>query len=192
MLQKTHTKIIQLFRKNHGYMNFEQLRNADVTVLQMREMEEEGALHRFARGWYWCSDCGLKKAADYRYIEIAKINPEAIICLDSACFLNGLNVKEPEEIRVATARDDRKKMEVEFPIKRYYLTYFDTGKYIQTKKTEFGSYRFFSMERALYDSFHAPGKLLAENADVIRAEYERNADRIRKYENYFRKMKHNH
>ncbi len=172
-------------------MGFEQLRSADVTVVQMRELEEEGILHRFARGWYWCSACGFEKPADHKYIEIAKVDPEAVICLDSACFLNGLNVTEPEEVRVATARDDRKKMEIEFPIKRYYLTYLEIGKYTNVRKTPFGSYRYFSMERALYDSLHAPTKILPENFDAIRAEMERNPDRIRKYEQYLRRYKRN-
>lgn len=173
-------------------MNFEQLRNADVTVVQMRELEEEGILHRFARGWYWCSACGFEKPADHKYIEIAKVDPEAVICLDSACFLNGLQVTEPEEIRVATARDDRKKMELEFPIRRYFLTYLEIGKYTNVRKTEFGSYRYFAMERALYDSLHAPAKLLPENIEVIRTECSRNLERIRKYELFLRKYKRSH
>ncbi len=173
-------------------MNFEQLRNADVTVVQMRELEEEGILHRFARGWYWCSACGFEKPADHKYIEIAKVDPEAVICLDSACFLNGLQVTEPEEVRVATARDDRKKMEIDFPIKRYYLTHLEIGKYTNVRKTEFGSYRYFATERALYDSLHAPAKLLPENIDAIREECTRNPDRIRKYELFLRKYKRSH
>lgn len=189
MLQKTYTKIIQLFHKNHGYMSFEQLRENDVTVLQMRELEEDGILQRFTRGWYWCSSCGYEKPADYKYVEIAKMNPDAVICLDSACFLGGVKVSEPQTVKVATARGDRKKMEIDFPIKRYFLTHIDTEKFIEVKKTPFGSYRFFAPERALFDCFSAPGKLEKINMEAIRKEYERYRERVKKYETYIRKIK---
>ena len=52
-------------------MSFSDLRDHQVTVLQLAEMEEEGSLERFARGWYWCKECGYEKPKDYQYIEIA-------------------------------------------------------------------------------------------------------------------------
>ena len=77
MLFKTYQKITTLFKEHHGYMSFADLRDHQVTVLQLAEMEEEGSLERFARGWYWCKDCGYEKPEDYQYIEIAKVNPRA-------------------------------------------------------------------------------------------------------------------
>lgn len=81
MLFKTYQKITTLFKEHHGYMSFADLRDHQVTVLQLAEMEEEGSLERFARGWYWCKDCGYEKPEDYQYIEIAKVNPRAVICM---------------------------------------------------------------------------------------------------------------
>ena len=89
MLFKTYQKITTLFKEHHGYMSFADLRDHQVTVLQLAEMEEEGSLERFARGWYWCKDCGYEKPEDYQYIEIAKVNPRAVICMDSAAWLAG-------------------------------------------------------------------------------------------------------
>ena len=113
MLFKTYQKITTLFKQHHGYMSFSDLRDHQVTVLQLAEMEEEGSLERFARGWYWCKECGYEKPKDYQYIEIAKVNPRAVICMDSAAWLAGMLEKEPETIAVATSRTDRKKMELE-------------------------------------------------------------------------------
>ena len=110
MLFKTYQKITTLFKEHHGYMSFADLRDHQVTVLQLAEMEEEGSLQRFARGWYWCQDCGYEKPEDYQYIEIAKVNPRAVICMDSAAWLAGMLKEEPATIAVATARTDRKKM----------------------------------------------------------------------------------
>ena len=89
MLFKTYQKITTLFKQHHGYMSFSDLRDHQVTVLQLAEMEEEGSLERFARGWYWCKECGYEKPKDYQYIEIAKVNPRAVICMDSAAWLAG-------------------------------------------------------------------------------------------------------
>ena len=49
MLFKTYQKITTLFKQHHGYMSFSDLRDHQVTVLQLAEMEEEGSLERFAR-----------------------------------------------------------------------------------------------------------------------------------------------
>ena len=64
----------------------------------------------------------MKSQKDYQYIEIAKVNPRAVICMDSAAWLAGMLEKEPETIAVATSRTDRKKMELEnFEIRRFYF-----------------------------------------------------------------------
>lgn len=47
MLFKTYQKITTLFKEHHGYMSFADLRDHQVTVLQLAEMEEEGSLERF-------------------------------------------------------------------------------------------------------------------------------------------------
>ena len=41
MLFKTYQKITTLFKQHHGYMSFSDLRDHQVTVLQLAEMEEE-------------------------------------------------------------------------------------------------------------------------------------------------------
>ena len=46
MLFKTYQKITTLFKQHHGYMSFSDLRDHQVTVLQLAEMEEEGSLER--------------------------------------------------------------------------------------------------------------------------------------------------
>ena len=139
MLFKTYQKITTLFKEHHGYMSFADLRDHQVTVLQLAEMEEEGSLERFARGWYWCKDCGYEKPEDYQYIEIAKVNPRAVICMDSAAWLAGMLKEEPATIAVATARTDRKKMDLEnFEIRRFYFQNADVPGEICEKKTVHG------------------------------------------------------
>lgn len=168
MLFKTYQKITTLFKQHHGYMSFSDLRDHQVTVLQLAEMEEEGSLERFARGWYWCKECGYEKPKDYQYIEIAKVNPRAVICMDSAAWLAGMLEKEPETIAVATSRTDRKKMELEnFEIRRFYFQNADIPGEICEKKTEFGSYKYYSPKRTFCDCLRMNNKMPEEVKEEI-------------------------
>lgn len=159
MHTRTYEKIIRQFALNHGYMNFAQLREDGVTVKQLKELESQGILERFARGWYWCCDCGYTKPVDYKYIEISKVNPRAVICMESACYLCGLLKKEPDVVMVATERTDRKKMELLFPIQRFYFQNASIPGEIRTKTTEFGSYRYYSEERSICDCLRMGNRL---------------------------------
>mgnify|MGYP000069640073 CR=1 FL=1 len=168
MLFKTYQKITTLFKEHHGYMSFADLRDHQVTVLQLAEMEEEGSLERFARGWYWCKDCGYEKPEDYQYIEIAKVNPRAVICMDSAAWLAGMLKEEPATIAVATARTDRKKMDLEnFEIRRFYFQNADVPGEICEKKTEFGSYKYYSPKRTFCDCLRMNNKMPEEVKEEI-------------------------
>ena len=184
MLLKTYQKVVRLFTEYHGYMNFDSLRRNGITVLQMRELESEGVLQRFARGWYWCGECGISKPQDYKYVEIGMVNPNAIICLDSACFLNGILSKEPAIVKVATAREDRKKMEIQFPIARFYFANMGMEEEIKTKNTEFGSYKYFARERSLCDCMRKRNKVEFENMIVIENTYQKEQDAIIRFQAY--------
>ena len=134
----------------------------------MAEMEEEGSLERFARGWYWCKDCGYEKPEDYQYIEIAKVNPRAVICMDSAAWLAGMLKEEPATIAVATARTDRKKMDLEnFEIRRFYFQNADIPGEICEKKTESGSYKYYSPKRTFCDCLRMNNKMPEEVKEEI-------------------------
>ena len=122
----------------------------------------------FARGWYWCKDCGYEKPEDYQYIEIAKVNPRAVICMDSAAWLAGMLKEEPATIAVATARTDRKKMDLEnFEIRRFYFQNADVPGEICEKKTEFGSYKYYSPKRTFCDCLHMNNKMPEEVKEEI-------------------------
>ena len=149
-------------------MSFAALRDHQEPVLQLAEMEEEGSLERFARGWYWCKDCGNEKPEDYQYIEIAKVNPRAVICMDSAAWLAGMLKEEPATIAVATARTDRKKMDLEnFEIRRFYFQNADVPGEICEKKTEFGSYKYYSPKRTFCDCLRMNNKMPEEVKEEI-------------------------
>lgn len=72
MLFKTYQKITTLFKEHHGYMSFADLRDHQVTVLQLAEMEEEGSLERFARGWTGARTVVMKNRKTINILKLRK------------------------------------------------------------------------------------------------------------------------
>lgn len=177
MLLKTYDKIIDLFHDNHGYMSFEQLKEKGVTIAQIQELVDREILDKFARGWYWCNKCGYERPKDRKYIEIGKVNEKAVICMDSAGYLQKLLKEEPKVISVATERTDRKKMEFAFPVIRYYFQNTGAEDEIETVNTEFGSYRVYSVDRTVCDCIRMKSRLdEGELEEIEKAYKERNPD----------------
>lgn len=177
MLLKTYDKIIDLFHDNHGYMSFEQLKEKGVTIAQIQELVDREILDKFARGWYWCNKCGYERPKDRKYIEIGKVNEKAVICMDSAGYLQKLLKEEPKVISVATERTDRKKMEFAFPVIRYYFQNTGAEDEIETVNTEFGSYRVYSVDRTVCDCIRMKSRLDERELEEIEKAYkERNPD----------------
>ena len=160
MRQSIYQRAIDCFHENHGYMSFGQLKDAGVTIGQIHELEAMGVLQKIARGWYWCQECGWEKPKDYKYIEICKVYPKAILCLDTACYLNGLIDEEPETVTIATGRTDRMKLDFPFEFKRFYLQNAGLDGEICETGTDFGSYRYYSTERTICDVLRMPDKVL--------------------------------
>ena len=166
MLQKTYQRIVGTFKKHNGYMTFSDMLANGITVLQMRELEESGTLERFARGCYWCKDCGIEKPKNHKYVEIGIANPDAVICLESASFLNELSEEEPEVIHVATERTDRKKMEFAFDVQRYYFQNAGIKGEIKVEKTKFGTFKYYSKERTICDILRMKNKVSEETLEM--------------------------
>jgi predicted transcriptional regulator of viral defense system len=181
--------MIDAFKENKGYMSFKELQKKGVTVLQIREMEEAGVLEKFARGWYWCNDCGFAKPADHKYVEIAKVNPKAVICMESACFLSGIIDEEPQEIRLATERTDRKKMELDFDTKRFYFKRTGIKGEIVEKKTKCGSYYYYSPERTFCDCIRLQNKIDKDVFDEIMTEYKDRQGKLKRTYDYADKLR---
>lgn len=188
MLGRTREKIINLFGENSGYMSFEALKSEGITVLQMRELEDDGILERFARGWYFCNSCGITKPEDHKYIEVGLVDPEAVICLDSACYLAGIGVLEPEAVKFAVPREDRRKIKCDFATERFFYTHME-DEYIVTRNTRFGTYRYFACERSVFECLHKKDKVDEGNLEAIEAYSLAHAEKIDKYKKFIGDIK---
>lgn len=148
---KTYDKIMDIFYINKGFMSFETLQENKVTYSQIKELENRKTLYRFARGWYWCNECGYNKPENFKYIAISKVNPEAIICLKSAAHIWHLVESRPEVVDVAIARSDRKQMEFDFKIHRCFLKNTTIEGEVITIGEELGNFNAYDMGRTVCD-----------------------------------------
>lgn len=189
MLLKTYEKITGVFYENSGYMSYEKLKECGITASQIQELLEKGMLEKFARGWYWCSGCGLQRPVYHKYVEICLVNPGAVICMESACFLHGLIQEEPKVISVATERSDRRKMEFAFPVVRYYLQNTGLQDEIQEVKTEFGTYRVYSEDRTVCDCIRMRNRISSELFLEIENGYRNREHTAARLEAYARKLR---
>lgn len=88
--------------------------------------------------------------------------------MDSAAWLAGMLKEEPATIAVATARTDRKKMDLEnFEIRRFYFQNADIPGEICEKKTESGSYKYYSPKRTFCDCLRMNNKMPEEVKEEI-------------------------
>lgn len=192
MLLKTYDRIVQLFRENRGYMSFERLKGEGVSVAQIRELVDKGVLERFARGCYWCSECGMDKPLHYRYIETALANDRSVICLDSALYLLGMIRREPEGISVATERTDRRKMELPYPVRRLYLQRAGLDGEIETVDVDGWQVKVYSMERTMCDCLRMQSRLepgILEEAEETFRKRRGSVDRVMQYASRLRALK---
>lgn len=151
MRQQTYERIRNLCKEKNGYVSFQQFKEENVTIQQINELTAEGKLEKVCRGWYWCNCCGLEKPVDYQFIELAKADEKAVICLESACYFHGLLAKPPEVVRVSTERTDRKQFKMNFPVSRHYLARKGYEDEVIKVETPFGSYQVFERERTVCD-----------------------------------------
>lgn len=149
MRQSTYEKFEQFAKNGSGYIGTVELLNVGFTNRQIGQFVNEGLLEKVSHGHYWFLQGGHKKPTDYKAVEIGIVNPEAVICADSACFYQGLIDVEPEALSVATCRTDRARMHMNFPLKRHYLseTHFSMNQ--QQIDTAFGAYRMYDIERSV-------------------------------------------
>ena len=55
-------------------------------------------------------------------IEVSLSNPDAVICMNSALYYQGVLSAEPDYLSVATERTDRSMMKMDFMIQRHYFS----------------------------------------------------------------------
>ncbi|MDD7402502.1 MAG: hypothetical protein SO170_08135 [Butyribacter sp.] len=170
MLKSTYQKIVKLFQENNGYVNAALLKKEKVTTVQIKELLQNGTIEKVSHGHYWLvSEEG--KPENYKLLETCQTNPKAVICADSACYYHGLIKEEPEKLSIATAKTDRSRMQLPFPVCRHYYSDVAFEQDLQIIETPYGKIRVYGLERSVCDSIRFQENIGEENVTEIVENY---------------------
>ena len=111
--------IKQLFEINGGFLKAGDIYANGVTIRQVQDMVDRGEILRIKRGFY-------QMAENYEPNEtamIAKLFPEAILCMDTALFYFGYSDRTPLDWHLAFSRNiSKSRFKLSYPaIKPYYI-----------------------------------------------------------------------
>ena len=196
MRQATYEKISGLSRRYHGYMRTEQLLAEGITNRQIAVLRQEDILERITVGIYWVKCDDIKKPEDYKMIEVSLGNENAIICADSACFLQGLIYVEPKVLSIATRRSDRKQMSMNFQIARHFYSDASFEQDYHKVQTKFGAYKVYDIDRSVCDCIRFRNDIDQDIFELVIESYrkssQRQTDRLLEYAEKMRVNKQAH
>ena len=140
-----------LTEKYKGYIDTEDLMKEGLTNRQIGLLTAEEKLEKIAHGHYWVNSDAYGKPEDYKAVEVARVNENAVICADSAWYYMGLIDVEPQVLSIATKRSDRHKMKMNFEVSRHYFSEqaFEDEKHVFD--TKYGSYNVYGIDRSVCD-----------------------------------------
>ena len=159
MRENTYIKIETLYRKYRGYVETKNLLAEGFSNRQISTLVNEGYLQKVCYGHYWLSGKQCKKPFDYKCIEVSLSNPDAVICMNSALYYQGVLSAEPDYLSVATERTDRSMMKMDFMIQRHYFSNRNFNIGIRKQETEFGTYNIYDIERSVCDLYRLEGEV---------------------------------
>ncbi|MBO5336671.1 MAG: type IV toxin-antitoxin system AbiEi family antitoxin domain-containing protein [Lachnospiraceae bacterium] len=167
MQQKIYDRLTIIEKNCTGYIGTKELLQYGLTNRQIGRLQEEGYLEKIVNGLFWLSKAKQDKPSEYKLIEVCLVNPNAVICAESACYIHGLIDVEPEKLSIATKRSDRHKMDMPFETSRHYYadSYFDNN--IITVETAYGAYRIYDLERSISDCIRFKDEIHPEIYEMI-------------------------
>lgn len=180
MRNNTYVKWETICKKNKGYIATRKLVEEGFSNRQIAVLTEEGYLEKICHGFFWLNGRGDKKPIDYKCIEVCLSAPRAAICMESALYYQGRMKVEPEYLSVATIRTNRSLLKMRFPVNRHYFSEnnFEIG--LKKKKTEFGCYSIYDIERSLCDIIRL-GSEIVEKSLIEIYKNENQRKRLLKY-----------
>lgn len=191
MKQKIYDRLKIVEKSSTGYIGTKELLQCGLTNRQIGQLQEEGYLEKIINGLFWLSKTGQDKPKDYKLIEVSLVNPDVVICAESACYIHGLIDVEPEKLSIATKRSDRHKMEMPFETSRHYYadSFFDEN--IIMVETPYVDYQIYDLERSVSDCIRFKGKICPDIYQMIIENYQkqRDAAQINRMLAYAKRMK---
>ena len=152
--------IESLFKKNNGFLKAADLYSAGATRKEVSSMLECGDIMRVKRGYYQLANLEEPNEAAM----IAKLFPEAILCMDTALFHYRYSDRTPLEWNIAVSRNiSKSRFNLTYPfVKPYYIDdkYLNIG--VIEKKIDGIEIRIYDRERVICDCLKHKNKMDSE------------------------------
>lgn len=181
-------RIKEIFYANHGYSSTGDISSAGIDRKYLKDLVNEGNIERIKRGLYRWKDA--KFDVEEELINVSKIIPQGIICLESALSYYELTTYTPGEYTVAVHRKYNIKLPDYPPIKLYYFSdkYYIDG----VEKIDINGHiiKMYNVEKTICDCLRYEDKISKDIIVESIKEYIRRRDKnISRLMNYAAKAK---
>lgn len=181
-------RIKEIFYANHGYSSTGDISSAGIDRKYLKDLVNEGNIERIKRGLYRWKDA--KFDVEEELINVSKIIPQGIICLESALSYYELTTYTPGEYTVAVHRKYNIKLPDYPPIKLYYFSdkYYIDG----VEKIDINGHiiKMYNIEKTICDCLRYEDKISKDIIVESIKEYIRRRDKnISRLMNYAAKAK---
>jgi len=181
-------RIKEIFYANHGYSSTGDISSAGIDRKYLKDLVNEGNIERIKRGLYRWKDA--KFDVEEELINVSKIIPQGIICLESALSYYKLTTYTPGEYTVAIHRKYNTKLPDYPPIKLYYFSdkYYIDG----VEKIDINGHiiKMYNVEKTICDCLRYEDKISKDIIVESIKEYIRRRDKnISRLMNYAAKAK---
>lgn len=167
MLKATYDKVNKLFEEGHGYVSTRKLLQNHITTIQIRTLLDQGKIEKISHGNYWSKMSKKRKPKHYKMVEACLTNRRAVICALSACYYHGLIDWEPDVLYVATARNDRSGMQLNFPVSRHYFSISSFEDNIVNARTGGTDIRVYDIDRSVCDCIRLEREIGKEKVQMV-------------------------
>ena len=181
-------RIKEIFYANHGYSSTGDISSAGIDRRYLKDLVNEGNIERIKRGLYRWKDA--KFDIEEELINVSKIVPHGVICLESALSYYKLTTYTPGEYTVAVKRNYNIKLPDYPPIKLYYFSdkYYMDG--VEKIDINGNIIKMYNIEKTICDCLRYEDKISKDIIIESIKEYIRRRDKdISKLMNYATKAK---
>lgn len=188
MKSKIREKIKEVFYANHGYSSTRDISSAGIDRRYLRDLINEDTIEKIKRGLYRWKD--VKFNIEEELIDVSKIIPLGVICLESALAYYKLTTYTPGEYTVAIKRNYNIKLPNYPPIKLYYFSdkYYMDG--VEKIDIDGNIIKIYNIEKTICDCLRYEDKISKDIIVESIKEYVKRRDKnLSKLMNYAAKAK---
>ncbi|MCJ7651053.1 MAG: Abortive infection protein AbiEi [Candidatus Lokiarchaeota archaeon] len=188
MKSKIREKIKEVFYANHGYSSTGDISTAGIDRRILRDLINEDTIEKIKRGLYRWKDA--KFDIEEELINVSKIIPHGVICLESALAYYKLTTYTPGEYTIAVRRNYNIKLPDYPPIRLYYFSdkYYIDG--VEKIDIDGNIIKIYNIEKTICDCLRYEDKISKDIIIESIKEYVKRRDKnISKLMNYAAKAK---